>query len=442
MAINPELQRNLWIELTPHRLMAMPAILAGVFFLVHLTTGGRAAAMAGVALTAYLGLAVLWGARLASEAVVGEIQEHTWDIQRMSSLGAWTMTWGKLLGSTIYPWYGGLMCLGVYAATSDYPGSTLVRVLALLVAAGLFAQAVALLASLMSVGRRLHYGRSRAATHLILGLLAVAPFLSAGMGAGGVAYWYDGVYRTRDFALVSLVIVLAWAVTGIYRCLRGELQMRTGPWVWLGFAVFAAGYGAGFVQLPDVGGGHVGTARLFAAYSIVLLLAYVMVFVEPKDGVALRRLWDYGRRGRLAALLGELPRWLITVVLVAAFGAALLLRQYPEFLYRSNLFYPRAYVLASFLFLLRDAGLILYFNFGVKPARADATALLYLLVLYFLVPGILSLLHLHALAAALLPWRAGAGSLTVASGAVQAAVILWLAVRRWRDRFLRVAGPG
>jgi hypothetical protein len=33
MSLNPELRRNLWLELTPTRLVVMPAVLAGVFIL-------------------------------------------------------------------------------------------------------------------------------------------------------------------------------------------------------------------------------------------------------------------------------------------------------------------------------------------------------------------------------------------------------------------------
>ena len=45
--------------------------------------------------------------------MVGEIRDRTWDGQRLSSLGAGTMIWGKLFGSTIFNWFGGAICLAV-----------------------------------------------------------------------------------------------------------------------------------------------------------------------------------------------------------------------------------------------------------------------------------------------------------------------------------------
>ncbi|MEJ2346936.1 MAG: hypothetical protein P8090_16350 [Gammaproteobacteria bacterium] len=435
MGLNPEFRRNLWVELSPQRLVAMPAILGGVFFLVHLLVpGSSGAAVARVALVAYLGLALLWGARLASEAVLGETREHTWDLQRMSSLGAWSMTWGKLLGSTVYPWYGALMCLAVYAvAQGVHPGAA--ADLLVLLGAGLLAQAVALLASLQSMARRAAAGRSAAASYLLLGIFAAVPFLRTGLGRGEMVHWYGAGYPGDDFALASLLIFLAWSVVAIYRHLRRELQMRSGPLVWLLFVVFLAAYVAGFVRLPDVGLAHVATARWYVAYIMVLLLAYVMVFAEPKDGVALRRLWHAAAHRAWVRVWQGLPLWAVTIALVVVFGAVLLTQDVPEFLYRARVFEPRTFVLATFLFLLRDVGLVLYLNLGARPARADAAALLYLAVLYVLLPGILSALHLHVLAAAFLPWQAGHGPVLLVAGAVQMLLAAGLALRRWNRRF-------
>ena len=77
--MNPELRRNLWLELSTHRLIAMPVVLAAVFILTYafksgsLALGDAAAssAVADVALVAYGLIVVLWGGRLAAGAVVG-----------------------------------------------------------------------------------------------------------------------------------------------------------------------------------------------------------------------------------------------------------------------------------------------------------------------------------------------------------------------------------
>ena len=42
-----------------------------------------------------------------------EVGGGTWEGQRMSGLSAWSMSWGKLFGGAVFPWYCGLICLGV-----------------------------------------------------------------------------------------------------------------------------------------------------------------------------------------------------------------------------------------------------------------------------------------------------------------------------------------
>src|SRR5471030_1251125 len=108
--MNPEFVRNVWLELTPRRMLMMAGLLALTFFATSLG-GVMGWAPSGAASVLYYLIVVIWGARNASMSVVGEIRDRTWDMQRLSSLGAGTMTWGKLFGSTIYNWFGGAFCL-------------------------------------------------------------------------------------------------------------------------------------------------------------------------------------------------------------------------------------------------------------------------------------------------------------------------------------------
>ena len=115
--MNPELKRNLWLEFSLHRLVAMPAVLGLIFLGAAL--GTHPVSDVGVATTGlilFVGLTGVWGARRAAESVTEEFHSKTWDGQRMSAIGPWAMTWGKLAGSTSFAWYGALLCLAVVAA--------------------------------------------------------------------------------------------------------------------------------------------------------------------------------------------------------------------------------------------------------------------------------------------------------------------------------------
>ena len=115
--MNPEFQRNIWLELTPHRLLAAPVFLAAVFGLIALVSGDDVLGpLSHAAWWIAAATGVLWGARLAADAVLGEVHAGTWDQQRLSSIRPWAMTWGKPLCAPVFTWYVAAPCLVLVAA--------------------------------------------------------------------------------------------------------------------------------------------------------------------------------------------------------------------------------------------------------------------------------------------------------------------------------------
>ena len=108
--MNPELRRNLWLELSMHRLVAMPVVLVLVLALISARSSDPWPAVFDAALWILVLVLHLWGGRNAAEAVTEEVRDRTWDWQRLSSLVPWQMTWGKLFGATAYSWYGAAWC--------------------------------------------------------------------------------------------------------------------------------------------------------------------------------------------------------------------------------------------------------------------------------------------------------------------------------------------
>src|ERR1044072_5490314 len=109
----------------------------------------------GAALTLYWFFAVLWGTRSAALSVVAEIRERTWDGQKLPSIGPWEMVWGKLFGATAANWFGALLCLPfiLLPAARDTGLASALTYGVILLALGIFAQAVALLSSLVLIRR-------------------------------------------------------------------------------------------------------------------------------------------------------------------------------------------------------------------------------------------------------------------------------------------------
>ena len=143
--MNPEFRRNLWLEFSDQRLVAMPVIMGALFLLAFLFNGRELDQHTGmVASFTYIVLIFLWGTRLAAESVLHEVNNRTWDLQRMSAIGAWQMAWGKLFGATAYAWYGAFICLGFYVVSFEgimSPDALLIAIL-LYIGSGVMAHAI------------------------------------------------------------------------------------------------------------------------------------------------------------------------------------------------------------------------------------------------------------------------------------------------------------
>ena len=117
---NAEFAKNVWLEISTKRLLAMPAIIFLIIVLIFMNVDSTTAAnstLKYVSIGGFVFLGMLWGIKSASNSILDEYNEKTWDWQKMSIIGAWKLTVGKLFGSTIYNWYSALICLVIYLFT-------------------------------------------------------------------------------------------------------------------------------------------------------------------------------------------------------------------------------------------------------------------------------------------------------------------------------------
>ncbi len=455
MIRNPEFRKYCWLELTPARLVVMPVVIAAAVALCDLSTVGMSAFLRAASMTAAIGFAVLvgiWGARLAAESVMGEVTGRTWDTLRVTSLGPWELVVGKLFGGTLYAWYGGALCAVVMVGAAFYLPDPLdrLRSLAILIAAGIFAQAAALLLSLMIIRREGTEERLNSTSVMVLGALPLIWVLPFGLGpdAGSIRLrWLGWTLTVADFILISLVLFGGWAVVGCYRLMRTHLHKEGGPGVWLGFTATVMVHAGGLTaNLTGLAVADRLAISLQLAFGIGLMLTYVTAFVEPKDPVDLRRLavrWE--RRGGVAAVrvmpLGAVS-FLVTLAVFSASAGATLLRGETVSVCGRAGFGVVLYGITLLAFAVRDLSILLFCNLGETRRRADFAAVVYLGILYLLLPGLLMSAGLDAAVPAFLPIRDGRMANGVVPVLIQAAVAVGAVIARWRSFQRRMAeGP-
>ncbi|HEY4942182.1 MAG TPA: hypothetical protein VII56_12215 [Rhizomicrobium sp.] len=406
--MNPEFERNLWLEMTSRRVALMVGLLALIFFATALV-GDSWTPSSGASGLYYL-IVVVWGSRSAALSVVGEIRDRTWDGQRLSSLGAGTMAWGKLFGSTIYNWFGGAICLALILVNVvvHLGAATAVVELFYYIGIGVIAQAAALLASLIATGRRQSHSRFEIFVYQTVGLVAALTIYYVWRAADPVAAmlshqpatefipWWGVRIDARVFLLASVGLFAGWTLLGCYRGMRLELKMRNGPLVWVAFLAFMGVYVAGFDAWlsPDLKAWDAVSLRLLLAGTTYALLTYVMVLLEPKDRVHYRWMEGQVRHGHIANALSGLQAWMMSYAAALAVAAALclwLMRDAQAALAGQPL------VLATMGFITRDVALFVLMQTLPGKRRGDFGALAILFALYVLAPAILTGLHAFGL---------------------------------------------
>ncbi len=434
MKWNPEFQRNIWLELTPHRLISMPIVLGIIFLMIYLQMVYLLEEYfyQGITITAtflFFILVVMWGSKLSSEAITSEIQDKTWDNQRMTTISPWSMSWAKLFGSTIFTWYGGLLCIAVLTISSSGISVTdnLQRA-SIFILAGLLAQSTALYISMVQFMGRRQIWRHRNTLGMLLGIILALPFIQYDIPSEDTIQWFGKTYNQSSFIIFTLAFLTGWTIIGIYRLMRKELQLANTPLVWLLFLIILPGYIVGFAE-SDADSMDQINLYLLITYFTTSLTIYLTILAEPKDPVTFRRLAFLIHHGGGRKILHHIPSWLSGLLLLGLVTLAITIRDIPiASPYNSPLISLNFF--AGFLFIIRDIGIFLFFNFSIKPKRANTVSIIYLLLLYTVIPIIFLSLGLEPVSAAFNPWST-LKSITIISGLIQSAIMLYLVYYRW-----------
>ncbi len=432
--MNPELLRHVWLEINPHRMIAMPVILLLIFFMIYAINGYTfGSAIANTALWIYAGIGLLWGARVTSDAIAEEIREKTWDTQLMSAMGPWSMTWGKLFGSTIYIWYGSILCLLIFAAnTQIVDGITVLKLFAIAVCAAIFCQAFNMQIGLLAVIQRVAFRSSIGLLAQFLSLSFLFPYLTNIFTDNGGKVWFDITIDWIDFSLISIGLGAIWAVTGAYRLMAVALQVRTKPVIWMFFSIFLAIYCAG-IAAEKISTVSQWTILTTLSFWIFCGLSYVAVFTDRRNPIQLRRLFYTVRAGNWTRALEETPYWAASYLLAAIAAALILVMPVTGSAVPTMEYFVLAQTFPALLLVARDIGILYFFSLAANPKRAVAATIFYFGFLYGLLPALFTALDLPIARIAVLPIAVDKLGLSTLIALIHVLIVWWLVVSRWQQ---------
>jgi hypothetical protein len=441
MIKNPEFVKNVQLELNPVKLALMPVILGMVFFVIYLmyaeVKAPIAYSMQVASLVLFAIIVFIWGTKMAIESLVNEFNDKTWDSQRMTAIGPWTLAWGKLFGSTLFAWYGGLFCLLLFTLSSFATAESqqhLIEMLFIIIFTGLLTQTVILSFILTGFAKNRESVKLNISSYSLAAIFFFLQFMSFAISAYNTdkdVQWYGNHLHPLDIALASSVLFCLWGTVGLYRAMRKELQFENSPWVWTAFVVNLMVYFASFVPMDQA------TAVLSSCFYVAFLAGvvtfYITLFAEPKNSVELRLAMDRARRKEFTALATKIPAWFISLLLAAITCSILfLIKGIADLQGNSEPFFLDVSPLALFLFCLRDLGIVLCVNLNSVKKNREVTAAFYLAVLYLLIPLLLKIAGAEIVLPWLLPVATTSFSNATVPIAVQAGTALYFAGKQLR----------
>ncbi len=394
IAKNPEFMRQLWLELSLSRIISLPIII-GLLCLMVWYMGHDPDDFSGVRSIVLImsALLIVWGSHLASDALLSELRGQTWHAQRMSALSAWQLVWGKLLGSTLFAWYGVILCLLIYLFAAAEPWGIRAAIILFIVLTGFLLQSVAFLFSLYSIARGILSGRNQSFPYVILVLVLLSPWLIGGfIDMNQHVKWYGMVIAKALFVNISAGVFLAWALIGLYRLMRVELQMRQGFMVWLLFELFVMVYVSGFfIDIPFLDIKERWPTGIAIALMMAIGMAYMMFFLEDTTALDIKRGLMAWRKGDSTALIQLIPCWLVSLVL-----AVLLLPCFLVVVQFTGYANISSFLVSVLLFAVRDVILLLWVRFRVdfKPSNMVGMVI-YLACSYSILPAIFYASSMH-----------------------------------------------
>jgi len=173
--------------------------------------------------------------------------------------------------------------------------------------------------------------------------------------------------------------------------MRTEFNYTNGSVGWITFVATVMAFFSGIIsQFDSFNFIELFLVCLFISLGVGVVINYLTLFNEPKQNLV-AYIKRSGGKLKLLKINNQLPIWLLTLIIsigLTIFTVIFYLTTNQSFFETIVSYW---FPINLILFLLRDVCIILMFNINDRIKRPNMVALLYLLVVYFLIPSLLSL---------------------------------------------------
>jgi hypothetical protein len=413
---NPELKKNIWLEISTQRLIMMPLIILMVVLLASLSPVGDT--YDKLTNISYFGMVVIllfWGSKVAYSNIIHEYNDRTWDWQRMSILTPKQLIVGKLIGAPIYNWYGAIICLllvfifgvmGEYSSLLDIIVNSISTLLL-----GISLLSVSILFALLKI--REGNGRDKLKTGQIFILLILFCFF---FNSSAFSFMFNRLsVSAKNFNTWKVfgenLFYAIWAIIGLHQVLRRELNYKNKSYLWVLFLITSSLVKT--IVLMDSMSLIIDN-YVFVYFVILSMQAislfYLLLLIEQNEISSLKILLKKIKEKNYTYLNYNAPLWSLTFPFIVI-GLITSWILFDKEIFNTNnfiidtifnntktgspsysIYHTLSIVLGILFFILRDFLIMLFLQTTSKKKRIGAAFILYLFLLYLVFPGFTTLI--------------------------------------------------
>lgn len=323
---NPEFIRNTWTELTLKKLAAMPLLLITAYLLFY--SFGQdypVSFLPTLCIFFYCIFTYIWGTRLAAETVIKEINTNTWSFQTLTSMSPFTMAMGKLFGSTVYIWYGNIICFILYILSyhlspadqfaPDY--EEICSNILLFTVLGLSAHILSLLLALDSIRWRHFFEKFDVTFFQFAGMAMLIPLYNVlwGDNRNMPVWWYGQAYSLKTITIIFAAIFILWGCIAIVNRVKNEFGQEPYPVAWFLFTLSLIAVLFGFNDYSS-DNPLIRFSGTLSAFFAVLCITYLTLCGESNMALRPHMILKYYRTKQYKRLFMIMPRSLTTIPLI------------------------------------------------------------------------------------------------------------------------------